>query len=143
MTLNQTYKSLEYSKKENDKSWGILSFSLVNRKDLNSGSIYLSRTILYLESDNTVSQIGKMYVPLFSFKYISFFARVIFSRKTLGHYIKEKYNHIEDNISFRIQKEFQSKLKYSMILNKKEYTVMERVIDIKTAKLSLYVEEYS
>lgn len=146
MNSNKTYKSIDYSKKISSKSWGILSFNLVKKKDfykINSYSkIYFSRTIIYIENDNTISQIGKMYVPFFSFKYFWFFINLILSRKTLGHYVNDKFGMETENVTFEVLKEYTSKIKYSVLLNKLDYQVTERVIEVKTPQLAIYVEEY-
>lgn len=146
MNYNNTYKSIEYSKQSQNRSWGILSFNVnktprfSNPKTLSD--IYLSRTILYIEKDKTISQIGKMYIPLFSPKYLYFFFKLIFSRQTLGHYLKKHYDNIENNVIFNVKNEFKANTKYSVILNKNEYDVSERVIVINEPKLLIYVEEF-
>jgi hypothetical protein len=146
MIHNNTYKSLDYSKKEFNKSWGILSFNIVKRNEFDKVNsfcnMYLSRTILYIEKNDTVSQIGKLYLPLFSFKYLWFFVKLLFSRKSLGHFVNDKYGSNIKNVTFSVTNEYQSSIEYIVILNKKEYLVTERLIEIKHPKLELYVEEF-
>lgn len=144
--MNSTYKSINYSNKKQEKSWGILSF-YINKKSNFSKSkafcnLYLSRAILYIERDKTISQIGKMYLPLFNLKYLLFFFKLVMSRKTLGHYLKKNYGNTEDNVTFEVVDEYTSNTKFSVILNKNKYKVTERIIKVKCSKLTIYVEEF-
>lgn len=135
------FKSIDNSKNINDKDWSILSVKITKRPQLFpvKSRFCLCREIAYINADNSVSQIGKLYVPISSISNFIFFIRLLLSRKTFGHFVNDKYGARSEFIVIKSTEPIRSN---NIFFDQNSLTMFSsRIIKIKNSQYEFYVEE--
>jgi hypothetical protein len=141
-SLKETeFKSLANSLNKDGLDWSIISVYLTKRPIAfeHPSKFCLCREIAYLNMENKVYQVGKLYVPTNRIRNIIFFIRLAFSRKTFGHFITKHY---KDKFKFNVIESSEPTKGYNILFNPNALIrYSKRVVEIKKSKFKFYVEE--
>jgi hypothetical protein len=134
-------KSISHSANNAGLTWcllttGIKKYSVPNSK---KRILCLYRSIAYINAKNEVHLIGYVYIPLLSIKNILLYFGLLLSRKTFGHYIKNRFN---DNISITLIEKVKCDVGTAELwFGLKTSEISRRRIDINNSNRFFYAEE--
>jgi hypothetical protein len=140
--LNEyAFKSIDNSQNVKGLDWSIISIRITSKPIAFDYPcrFFLCREIAYINIENKVYQIGRLFVPMDSFRNILFFTKLALSRKTFGHFVTSHYG---DQYQIKVIESI-GPVKGSNILFSPNALVRfsKRIVEIKKFKYGFYVEE--
>ncbi len=135
------FKSLSNSNNERGLDWAIISMRITKRppKFKHTSKFYLCREIAYLDKDNRIYQVGRLYIPANRIKNLLFFIRLAFSKITFGHFVSEYF---KGKYEFKVIESSDPIQGYNLLFNPNSLIkYSKRVVEIRKTKYKFYVEE--